>query len=126
MRTTLLDRLKTHLDIDLKDKTQDVLLNQIIDDTKKALYVKVKSNVRTLDYSVSYLESDVDNELDFVIVREAVSYYNRNRNGDDGVDSSSSGGIGMSYYDMFEQYNSLIYDFLKRRGITNAGSILFF
>ena len=97
----LLNRIKTLLGI----PDNDELIYEIIELTKSKI--------------LNYInETELPNELEFVLVELAIQRYNRI--GSEGIASESIDGRSVSYDDDFENYKPYLDDYIYKNG-TNKG-----
>ena len=97
----LVNRIKVLLGVTENDE----LINEIIELTK--------------DKILNYInETELPNELEFVLVELAIQRYNRI--GSEGIASESVDGKSVSYDDDFENYKPYLDDYIYKNG-TNKG-----
>ena len=97
----LVNRIKVLLGVTENDE----LINEIIELTK--------------DKILNYInETELPNELEFVLVELAIQRFNRI--GSEGISSESVDGKSVSYEDDFENYKPYLDDYIYKNG-TNKG-----
>ena len=101
----LLNRIKTLLGV----TDNDELIYEITELTKSKI--------------LNYInETELPNELEFVLVELAIQRYNRK--GSEGIASESVDGKSVSYEDMFENYKPYLDDYISRNGKSKGYKLL--
>ena len=101
----LLDKVKTLLGV----TDNDELIYEITELTKSKI--------------LNYInETELPNELEFVLVELAIQRYNRI--GSEGIASESVDGKSVSYEDVFENYKPYLDDYISRSGKSKGYKLL--
>ena len=101
----LLNRIKTLLGV----TDNDELIYEITELTKSKI--------------LNYInETELPNELEFVLVELAIQRYNRI--GSEGIASESVDGKSVSYEDVFENYKPYLDDYISRSGKSKGYKLL--